>query len=53
MNFSWFSISFRAAAPDFGRQLVQSTLSQSSVIRPENWQGRDVSGVFMRENICT
>ena len=43
----------RADEADFGLQLVQSTLSQSSVISPENWQGREISGVVMRENIWT
>ena len=39
MNFSWASISLRAAAVDFGRHVEHRTLSQSSVVRPENRQG--------------
>ena len=48
MNFSWASISWRAAAVDFGRQDVHRTLSQSSVSRPEKRQGRDASGVVLQ-----
>ena len=53
MNFSCASISLRAAAVDLTRHVEHSTLSQSSVSRPENRQGRDASGVVFRENICT
>ncbi len=53
MNFSWASISLRAAAVDFGRQVEHRTLSQSSVSKPENRQGREASGVVFRENIWT
>ncbi len=52
MNFSWASISLRAAAADFTRHVEQRTLSQSRVSKAENWQGRDASGVVIRENIC-
>jgi len=51
MNFSCAEISDRAADADFGLQLVHRTLSQSSVIKPENWHGLEISGVFIRENI--
>ena len=44
-------ISDRAADAAFGLQLVHRTLSQSSVIKPENWHGLEISGVFIRENI--
>ena len=53
MNFSWASISLRAADVDFGRHVEHRMLSQSSVIRPENRQGRDASGVVFSENIWT
>jgi hypothetical protein len=53
MNFSCAEISALAAAADFGLQLVHRTLSQSSVIRPENWHGLEISGLFIRENIWT
>ena len=53
MNFSWASISLRAAAVDFGRHVEQRTQSQSSVVRPENRHGRDASGVVFSENIWT
>ena len=53
MNFSCCEISERAAAIDLGFQLVHRTLSQSSVISPENWQGREISGVVIRENNWT
>ena len=53
MNFSWASISLRAADVDFTRHVVQSTLSQSSVSRFEKRHGRDASGVVFNENIWT
>ena len=51
MNFSWASISLRAAVVDFGRHVEHNTLSQSRVIKPENRHGRDASGVVFSENI--
>jgi hypothetical protein len=53
MNFSWASISLRAADADFTRHVEQRTLSQSNVSKPENKQGRDASGVVFSENIWT
>ena len=53
MNFSWASISLRAADVDFTRHVEHSTLSQSRVSRLEKRQGRDASGVVFSENICT
>ena len=53
MNFSWASISLRAADVDFTRHVEHTTLSQSNVSRPENRQGRDASGVVFSENIWT
>src|SRR5271168_5497643 len=53
MNFSWESISLRAADVDFTRHVVQSTLSQSSVSRLEKRQGLEASGVVFNENIWT
>ncbi len=53
MNFSWASISLRAADVDFGRHVEHSTLSQSRVSKPENRHGRDASGVVLSENIWT
>src|SRR6266478_3881863 len=53
MNFSWASISPRAADEDFGRHDEHNTLSQSSVSKPEKRHGLDASGVVFRENICT
>ena len=51
MNFSWASISLRAADVDFTRHVDHTTLSQSRVSRPENRHGRDASGVVFSENI--
>jgi hypothetical protein len=53
MNFSWASISLRAAVVDFGRHVEHRMLSQSRVIRPENRHGLDASGAVFSENICT
>ena len=53
MNFSCWSISRRAEAVDFTRQLEHRRLSQSSVSRSEKRPGRDASGVAWSENICT
>jgi len=53
MNFSWASISLRAADVDFTLQVEHRTLSQSKVSRPEKMQGRDASGVVLSENIWT
>ena len=53
MNFSWASISLRAADVDFPRHVEHRTLSQSKVSRPEKMQGRDASGVVVSENIWT
>ena len=53
MNFSWASISLRAAVVDFGRHVEQRMLSQSSAVRPEKRHGLDASGVVLSENICT
>jgi hypothetical protein len=53
MNFSWASISLRAADADFTRHEEHNTLSQSRENRPEKRHGLDASGVVFSENICT
>ena len=53
MNFSWASISLRAADADFTRHDEHSTLSQSRENRPEKRHGLDASGVVFSENIWT
>ena len=52
MNFSWASISLRAADVDFTRHVVQSTLSQSSVSRSGEEAGpRCLRGGLQRKHL--
>jgi putative transposase len=52
MNFSWASISLRAADADFTRHDEHGTLSQSRENKPEKRHGLDASGVVFRIRAC-